>query len=847
MDILFIVSYYLEVYTSFSIFAGDKVGYMKSTNKFLLLTLLQALTIQIKAVPDADRVFRTITASDGLADNSAQTIKCTLTGRMTITTIGNINFYDGANFSHINSEHEVYYKLEDYDGHYHLYYDNNHHLWLKNSYSVSCVNLTTETYIANVDSVFGTYGATSHVNDMFVDVDGNVWISDSHYLLSTKYRKKVALTKGLRLQDAEVYDKRLLMLFYHTGLLKCVDLKTGKMVSQSMPYGPDDQQRYSRSCVQLVNEGCVYLIRNSSDDNGGILMRYNIATRKWHEVLRSQYHLNNMKLYYGTLYIASGQGYYTYNLETGEILHYETLTLNNGRQLSTNINVIEFDLQGGMWAGTERYGLLYNRPVITSFHVMGWDDPMALKYAGMMDYQTGINEFKGKRANMMYIDSRRWTWVATPNGLYLYTTPQAEPMVISQKNGLLNNVIHAVVEDDLHNIWVSTSYGISCVHIKNNVVKQVFSFNNNDHVPNETFVNGKAMKLPSGEIVMQAVDHLVRFNPMDFISFFDQEPYIMPLKLTKLMVNGIDVSAGEKVNGEVVLNRAITRTREINLSYNLNSVSLTISALNFARPLQTFYRVRVLELGMDWREFSYFGGGGLVDSRGLLHLPLLSLNPGTYHIEAQASVVPGQFMGEPTRWTISVNQPWWRTTGILGMFGLVVLALAVVNFFIFNRNTKLKMKRNGMEGDVIRRIQVFVTRCDDLESESLAPTQEEIYGLDHESQIELSSEFVDVMLRVIPFVREREGRPLSMSMLAQATGMELLDFYDLVSENIHKSPRALIRTMRLDKVAEMLQTTDKTVEQVAQDCGFVSPNYMIAKFYHKFRMTPLEYRESRDD
>ena len=105
---------------------------MKSTYQFILLLLLQALTLQAKAESDEGRVFRTITASDGLADNSAQTIKCTFTGRMTITTIGNINFYDGANFSHIDSEQEVKYKLEDYNGHYHLYYDNNHHLWLKN-------------------------------------------------------------------------------------------------------------------------------------------------------------------------------------------------------------------------------------------------------------------------------------------------------------------------------------------------------------------------------------------------------------------------------------------------------------------------------------------------------------------------------------------------------------------------------------------------------------------------------------------------------------------------------------------------------------------------------------------
>ena len=76
--------------------------------------------------------------------------------------------------------------------------------------------------------------------------------------------------------------------------------------------------------------------------------------------------------------------------------------------------------------------------------------------------------------------------------------------------------------------------------------------------------------------------------------------------------------------------------------------------------------------------------------------------------------------------------------------------------------------------------------------------------------------------------------------------MELLELYEMVSENVHKSPRVLIRTMRIDKAAELLRTTDKTIEDIARECGFISPNYMIAKFYHKYKMTPAEYREEEE-
>ena len=92
-------------------------------------------------------------------------------------------------------------------------------------------------------------------------------------------------------------------------------------------------------------------------------------------------------------------------------------------------------------------------------------------------------------------------------------------------------------------------------------------------------------------------------------------------------------------------------------------------------------------------------------------------------------------------------------------------------------------------------------------------------------------------------MHERKGRPFSMHMLANATDMDVIGLYEMISENIHKSPRVLIRFMRIDEVAEQLRTSDKTVEEIASDCGFVSPNYMIAKFYHRFKMTPREYRE----
>lgn len=812
---------------------------LKLTNIFILSLLLFAAAVHA----EDERVFRAITASYGLADNSAQTIKCTLTGRMTITTIGFINYYDGAQFSTIPTAGETRYELDEYKGHYHLYYDHYHHLWLKGSHNVVCVNLTQECYISNMDSLFVSFGMKEKVLDMFVDINGDIWMMGKGYIYGNKYDKKFPVEMNLNLQDLDVYDNRQLLMFYEDGSLICYDLKSGRRLYSNKSYGEEDAKEFNSSCVQLFHDNGYYMIRNGKI--GAILLHYDVKEQKWRELMRTQYHLNNMVVNNEMLYIASEWGYFTYNIKQGDIVHHRSLKLVNGRSLETDINTLEFDKQGGMWIGTEKRGLLYARPMNSPIQALTWENKLSLKYEAMMNKMEGISSYNGIKANVKITDSRKWTWVGTPNGLYLYKTPNDNPIILRRKEGLLNNVIHSVIEDDNHNIWVGTSYGISCVQIENDHVKHVYSFNDNDNVPNETFINAKAIKLADGTIVMQALDHVVTFNPKDFGQMIPEEPYQMFPKLTGLRVNGIDVKAGDMVNDDVVLTKAITRTKEIDLNYDQNSITLTFSALNYARPLQTYYRLNVKETDGDhWQEFSYFTSNGMVDRNGLLHFPMTGLRPGVYHLKLMASVVPDKWAGEPFEWIIRVNEPWWRTTALFVVFGLVILAMLILNLVYYARNTRMRLQRNTQQGDFMRRVNAFVERFDSYQGESLQPTLEEIYGsIDKNS--ELDEEFIPMMLKIVSFISEQKNKTLSLNTLNKLTGNKLIAKYDLITNNLYKSPRMLVISMRLEKAEELLQTTDMTIEQVAGECGFASPSYFIACFFSKHRKTPSEFREKR--
>jgi hypothetical protein len=216
-----------------------------------------------------------------------------------------------------------------------------------------------------------------------------------------------------------------------------------------------------------------------------------------------------------------------------------------------------------------------------------------------------------------------------------------------------------VIEDLNHNIWVATSYGISVLLLNDEGrVTFVNSYNQYDLVPNEVFENGKAMRLPDGTIVMQGLDHVVEFNPTTMSTLDNSFDFKLYPKLIKLMVNGVDITPTTELDGKRILDRALSRVWGLDLNYNQNSITLVFSALNYFRPQQTYYRVRIKGLDEEWRVLSPYSDERMVDENGLLHLPLMGIQPGEYELELQASMSPDDWETRPYVWKITIHEPW---------------------------------------------------------------------------------------------------------------------------------------------------------------------------------------------
>lgn len=807
---------------------------------YILTALLMNVCLSSYGKTD-NKSFRIINASHGLADNSAQTIHCTYSGRIIITSLGHINIYDGGYFAYIpEKKSQSAYYLQNYFGNYHLYFDNCHHLWLKDKHKVKCVDMMTESYLDDVKPLFLKENVEGNVDDLFVDSEGRVWLSTEGLIVAEARKYQIRINPDKSLQDLEVIEHEL-YLFYDDGSLEIHKLKDGTLISSSVAYDRECQKNYNKSTVMLRTLNGFFQIRNGSGKS--ILLFYNIETKSWTELMRQDYSLNNMTIHNEVLYIACAYGYWTYDLKSKQLEHFDEITLNDGRKLITDINTLEFDRQGGMWAGTEKRGVLYSKPRLTPFDTYGWDNPRAIELSALMDkmidssddvYESGVYA--------RFVDSRGWRWKGERTGLSFEKPGDPNTYVVPKTAGLLNNIAHCIIEDNNHNIWIGTSNGIAVIFIKDGKVSHAISFNENDNVPIESFTDRRCYKLPNGNIVMQSIDHVVEFRPKTFITDNDNFILLYP-KFVRLMVNGNVVNAGTKVDGEVIINQAVSRTKHIDLEYLSKTINLTFSALNYFRPLQTYYRVRVLGTEDDkWKSYSYFNSDGLVDSKGLLHLPLVGLEPGKYTIEVQVSMFPDKWPTPPLQISVNVHQPWWQTTGLYIMLFLLIVVLSVVNFISYTKNNKLRIKCNLGEFELVKQLNAFLKRSDTYIDEIQVPSRDEIFGGSEEMNALMNEKFIKALIELKPYLEKGDVNHKILKDVSANQGLDILEFYDLVSANINKNPRLYVRALRLRNGAEMLEKSMKNVDDIASDCKFVSTNFFIKCFKARYGYTPDEYR-----
>jgi len=93
-------------------------------------------------------------------------------------------------------------------------------------------------------------------------------------------------------------------------------------------------------------------------------------------------------------------------------------------------------------------------------------------------------------------------------------------------------------------------------------------------------------------------------------------------------------------------------------------------------------------------------------------------------------------------------------------------------------------------------------------------------------------------------MNEKLGQKLSNAELAQQLNMSEASLLRLFRDAIGASPQKEHLRLRLTHAASLLQQTAKSIDHIAEECGFSDRNYFTRVFTREWKSSPARYRKS---
>jgi signal transduction histidine kinase/ligand-binding sensor domain-containing protein/DNA-binding response OmpR family regulator len=335
---------------------------------------------------------------------------------------------------------------------------------------------------------------------------------------------------------------------------------------------------------------------------------------------------------------------------------------------SNFISVITENKEGDIWIGTA-YGVSVLQKSTGNFtsYLYKASDPSALS---------------NNNVQSIYIDAKSRVWVGTREGLNLFNAATKTFQHFAMQDGLPDNSILDILEDNNKNIWISTSNGISSITVAepssaNGTVKLICkNFNNADGLQGTEFNDNAAFKTRSGELIFGGANGFNIFNP-EKIKAINTAPRIV---FTNFEVFNKTIIPEEAVNGKAILTQSINETQKLELKYNQNDIAIEFAALNFFNPEKNNYAYKLEGFKNEWI---------LADSK-IRKAVFTNLDPGTYTFYVKIANDKGGWNDNVKKLQIKILPPFWRTNLAYALYALIIITALYIGRRMIISKAKLK-------------------------------------------------------------------------------------------------------------------------------------------------------------
>jgi ligand-binding sensor domain-containing protein/signal transduction histidine kinase len=337
--------------------------------------------------------------------------------------------------------------------------------------------------------------------------------------------------------------------------------------------------------------------------------------------------------------------------------------LNPGTRLSgLNTYAMHEDPEGRIWISAWGFGIDVYDPATNTLthHEPNPSDPTALSQ---------------NNATTFYRDNRGTLWIGTyGGGLNRYDDATGHFTRYTEANGLPNDIVYGILEDDHGRLWLSTNKGISRFDPD---AETFANFDVRDGLQSNEFNGGAARRLSSGEFAFGGIGGFNIFHP----DSIQAGTYTPPVVLTSLQVN----------NEEKLPGATLPTLNRIRLPYQENFLAFEFAALDYTFPSKNQYAYRLDGIDADWVESG---------SRRFASYP--NLPPGDYTLHVRGTNSDGHWSEATLALPLTIVPPFWMTGWFRALVLLLVLG-GIVGIVRYVSTRKLRRRVQALE--LTRKIQ----------------------------------------------------------------------------------------------------------------------------------------------
>lgn len=329
-----------------------------------------------------------------------------------------------------------------------------------------------------------------------------------------------------------------------------------------------------------------------------------------------------------------------------------------------SVYCMTLDSKGYIWAGAEEGLIVFNPDSILK-------NPLRYTFIPYEKYDT--RDLRKKQAQVIHEDKYGQLWIGTMGGGMTCYVKKSDFNAVyvehyTTKNGLPNDIVKNIEEDNSGALWISTEYGISRFNPDARIFENYrFANINLGNVYNVA----SGLKCGSGVLLFGSKYGCYMFNPNTFY----RNSYVPPVVIINLKINGETVFSE---TGSSSFSNSISYSKEIQLEYGKDNLTFEFLLPNYNDDYLNKYSYILEGFDQEWSTPSMYN-----------QATYRNLPAGKYRLKIKACNSAGVWNSQDTEILVIVKPPLWRS-------GYAFFFYFVTIIFILSMTYKIVRKINHL-------------------------------------------------------------------------------------------------------------------------------------------------------